>query len=310
MIEILHSGTRLTLQDAGRPGLRHLGIPLSGAADRLSFALANWMIGNPWDTPALECTLGGQHFRFHRDTVIGLAGAEMWAQINGQNVKNFSAIPVKSGDILTLSFVRTGCRAYLAVPGGFEGEIFEGSVSTYLPAEIGGINGQELQTGQKLPVRGDDYAVQTIPVGYAPTFSNHMVLRVRPGPEFEDLSLESQRFLFINPFQATQDTNRMGSRLKGNRIEMAMPASMTSGPLLPGTVQVPADSHPILAMVDGHCTGGYPRILQVIRADHWLMGQIRPGTKISFQRCFFREALDVVKRRSAFYGNLIDGFEF
>ena len=310
MIEVLQSGTRTTLQDAGRPGLRHLGIPESGAADRLSFALANWMVGNDWTAPTLECALGGQHFRFHKDMMVALAGAEMWAQVNGQNVENYTAFPVKKNDILTLSFARLGCRAYLAVPGGFQGEDFHGSVSTYEAAGIGGLGGCALSTGARLEAGKGGGTKRAIPPGYQPGLSNHIVLRARPGPEFEDLSLESQRFLFINPFEATQHTNRMGSRLKGNRIVMGRPTSMTSGPLLPGTLQIPADAQPILAMADGHCTGGYPRVLQIIRADHWLMGQIRPGTQISFQRCFARDAIEILKKRNAFFGNLIDGFEF
>jgi len=310
MIEVLQSGTRTTLQDAGRPGHRHTGIPESGAADRLSFALANWMIGNPWDTPAIELTLGGQHFRFHADMTVALAGAEMWAQINGQNIENFSAFPVKSGDILTLSFARIGCRAYLALPGGVEGEEFLGSISTFEPAALGGKEGRSLKTGDKLNVFGSDVSTNLIPVGYKPKLSNHVVLRARPGPEFEELTLQSQRYLFINPYQATSQTNRQGARLKGNKIEMGIVKSMSSSPMLPGTVQVPADSQPILALADGHCTGGYPRILQIITADHWIMGQIGPGTKISFQRCFARDALDILKRRNAFYSGLIEGFRF
>jgi len=130
MIEVLQSGTLTTLQDAGRAGLRDKGIPQSGAADRLSFALANYMLGNAWDAPALECTLGGLHLRILRDTAIALAGAEMWAQINGQNVNNFTAFPVKKGDVLTLSFARKGVRAYIALAGGFKAAPVMGSVST------------------------------------------------------------------------------------------------------------------------------------------------------------------------------------
>jgi len=101
MIDILHGGTQTTVQDAGRHGHRHLGIPASGA--------------------------------------VGLAGAEMWAQINGQNVKNFSATSVHKGDILTLSFARDGCRAYIAVAGGLKVAEFMESTATYLPAALGGI---------------------------------------------------------------------------------------------------------------------------------------------------------------------------
>ena len=115
MIEVLNGGTRATIQDAGRPGYRHLGIPQSGAADKLSFALANWMVGNRWDAPAIECALGGLHLRFKEPTTIALAGAEMWAQINGQNVINFNAMSVDKGDILTLSFARDGCLSLIHI---------------------------------------------------------------------------------------------------------------------------------------------------------------------------------------------------
>lgn len=310
MIEILQSGTRITLQDAGRPGHRHEGIPRSGAADKLSFALANWMVGNDWNTPALECVLGGQHFRFHKNMTVALAGAEMWAQINGQNINNYTAFPVQKGDILTLSFARIGCRAYLAVPGGFEGDKFLGSVSTYLPAQLGGFQGRALQSRDKLETQNLTGLRRAIPQGYKPQFSNHIVFRASEGPEFYELSLPSQRHLFIDPYEATQHTNRMGARLKGNQVVAKDIRSMISAPLLPGTLQCPPDGQPILAMTDGHCTGGYMRTLQIIRADLWMMGQIRPGSKISFRRALGDEAYEILKRRNAFYSSLMDGFSF
>lgn len=310
MIEILQSGTRTTLQDTGRPGYRHLGIPASGAADRLSFALANWMAGNAWNAPALECTLGGQHIKFHADSVIGLAGAEMSAQINGMNVKNFTAFPVQAGDILTLSIARQGCRAYIAIAGGFIGKSFLTSVSTYSPAGIGGLDGEPLKTGDKLTSGSEHSERRIIPSGYTPRISNHIVLRTRPGPEFFELSAASQRHLFISPFHATAQTDRMGTRLKGDKIEMNDTLSMISGPMLPGTLQIPPAGGPILSLVDGHCTGGYPRVIQIIRADFWLMGQITPGTPVSFQRSFVDDPPLILKRRNAVYGGLMDGFEF
>jgi len=310
MIEIKQPGTRVTIQDAGRPGYRHLGVPRSGAADKLSFALANYMVGNPWTTPALECVLGGQHFKFHEDMTIAIAGAEMWAQVNGQNVENFSSFKVKSGDILTFSFARVGCRSYLAVPGGVEGSEFLGSVSTYLKAGLGGFMGRALQARDKL-VSPDVLAQpRAIPYGYKPILSNHTVLRALEGPEFEELSLNSQRHLFVNPFRATQHTNRMGARLKGNLVAPKEVTNMISSPLLPGTLQCPPDGRPILALADGHCTGGYLRGLQVIRADLWQMGQIKPGTQISFRRSIGDDAFKVLSRRNAYYGSLMEGFSF
>lgn len=310
MIEVRQAGTRLTIQDAGRAGHRHEGIPRSGAADKLSFALANYMVGNPWDSPALECVLGGQHFRFHTDMIIAIAGAEMWAQVNGQNVKNFSAFKVKSGDILTFSFARIGCRAYLAIPGGFSGDAFLDSVSTYLPASLGGYQGRSLQSNDRLKTSEVSAQTRNVPQSYIPRLSNHFVLRALEGPEFYDLCLPSQRHLYVDPYRATQHTNRMGARLKGNRVVPQETKHMISSPLLPGTLQCPPDGQPILAMTDGHCTGGYLRALQVIRADLWQLGQVRPGSKISFRRSLGDEAFKVLSGRNAYYGSLMDGFSF
>lgn len=311
MIDVLNGGTQTTVQDAGRHKLRHLGIPASGAGDKLSFALANWMAGNRWDAPAIECALGGLHLRFTSDTTIGLAGAEMWAQINGQNVRNFTALPVHKGDILTLSFARDGCRAYIAVAGGLKLPEFMGSTSTYLPAGLGGIDGRPLKAGDKLTIsnrpRG---APRSIPKGYTPALSRHIVLRSRPAPEWDGLDRPSKRHLFVSPFHASSATDRMGSRLRGDKITMEKRKPMTSSPLLPGTLQVPPDGQPILALVDGHCTGGYPRALQIIRADHWLLGQIAPGSQVSFRRCFPEDAPKILKARNSFYSGLIDGFSF
>lgn len=310
MIKVLNGGTQTTLQDGGRDGNRHLGIPGSGAADKLNFALANYLVGNPWDAPALECTQGGLHVRFTHDTTIALAGAEMWAQINGQNLENFTSVPVKPGDILTLSFARHGMRSYLAVAGGLLGDEFMGSVSTYLPAKLGGIEGRSLRVGDSLKSAAPLGERKTLPRGYKPYLSSHVILRARPAPEFEQLTLESRRHLFVSAYIATPQTDRMGARLRGNKTEVQTPRSMSSSPLLPGTLQLPPDGTPILALVDAHCTGGYPRCLQVIKADIWQLGQIGPGTRISFRRCFLGEDETALSQRTEFYGGLMDGFRF
>jgi len=311
MIEILQGGTRTTLQDAGRPGHRHLGIPGSGAADRLSFGLANYMAGNRWDAPALECELGGLHLRFKKPCIMALAGAEMWAQINGQNILNFAAHKVEAGDILTMSFARDGCRAYIAIAGGLAGDEFLGSVSTYLPAQLGGIEGRPLKAGDIIGGLGlESLGPQKIPPGYAPGLSSHVVLRARPAPEYEELEAPSLRYLFTSPFYVTGATDRMGARLRGDLIKRKTQIPMISSPLLPGTLQLPPDGQPILALVDGHCTGGYARILQVTQADQWIMGQIAPGSAVSFRRCFQDESPKILKSRNAFYGGLMPGFRF
>jgi biotin-dependent carboxylase-like uncharacterized protein len=311
VITVLNGGTQTTLQDAGRPGHRHLGIPRSGAADRLGFAIANHLVGNKWDAPALECALGGLHLRFERATTIAISGAQMWAQVQGMNVDLNRAVAVDAGDILTLSYARAGCRGYVAVAGGLEGTDFLGSVSTYMPAALGGIDGRALKAGDTLTLLGEpEGPARTIRRGYIPFLSGHAVLRARSGPEFDKLSAQSRRYLFTTPFIATPATDRMGARLRGDRIVTDAPLAMTSSPLLPGTLQCPPDGQPILALADGHCTGGYARGLHVIQADQWLLGQIAPGMQISFRRCMDDEAAEILETRNAMWNMLIPDFSF
>ncbi len=309
-LTILQSGTQTLIMDAGRPGYRHQGIPSGGAADKLSFAIANHLVGNSWDTPALECALGGLHIRFDKNCIIALSGAQMWSQNQGLNLPLNKAVPVAAGDILTMSFARAGCRAYLAIAGGIEATPFMGSVSTYLPAKLGGLNGEALKTGDVLPLGKPQNEPRSLPNGHIPRLSNHVVLRAELGPEWEHLSNASKRYLFTSPFFATSATDRMGSRLKGDQVALKHPLKMTSSPLLPGTLQIPPDGQPILALADAHCTGGYARALQVIQADLWLLGQIAPGAAISFRRNMTEGAELILRGKNSYYADLIPGFSF
>lgn len=309
-IKVLHSGTRTMIMDAGRPGHRHQGIPGGGAADKLSFAIANHLVGNPWDAPVLECALGGLHLKFEEKSTIAISGAEMWAQNQGLNFPMNKAVQVEKGDILTLSFTRAGCRSYIAIAGGIEAKTFMDSASTYLPARIGGLDGGALKTGDIIRIGKPYGSPNNLPNGHIPHLSNHIVLRARSGPEWDLISDAGKRYLFTTPFYATSATDRMGSRLKGDQITLDRPSNMTSSPLLPGSLQVPPDGQPILSLADGHCTGGYARALQIIQADLWLLGQIAPGAAVSFRRTRDGESEAVLKGKNAYYADLIPGFSF
>ncbi|MEM9599912.1 MAG: biotin-dependent carboxyltransferase family protein, partial [Pseudomonadota bacterium] len=246
-----------------------------------------------------------------RAATIAISGAQMWAQVQGMNVDTNRAVDVEAGDILTLSYARDGCRSYVAIAGGVQATEFLGSVSTYMPAALGGIEGRALKAGDRLVgLNAPTDNRRSLPLGYAPHLSSHAVLRASSGPEFDLLSAESRRYLFTTPFIATPATDRMGSRLRGDRIVTDKTFAMTSSPLLPGTLQCPPDGRPILALADGHCTGGYARGLHVIQADQWLLGQIAPGMKVSFRRCFDVEAPDILRTRNAVWKTLIPGFSF
>jgi len=130
--------------------------------------------------------------------MIAICGAQMWSQNQGLNLPLNKAVPVSAGDILTMSFARVGCRAYLAVAGGIMAEPFMGSVSTYLPAKLGGLNGEALKTGDVLSLGEPEGEPQTLPKGHIPVLSNHIVLRAEQGPEWDYLSDASKRYLFTS----------------------------------------------------------------------------------------------------------------
>jgi len=184
-------------------------------------------IFDAWDTPALECALGGLHVRFNKDYTIALSGAQMWSQNQGMNLPLNKAVKVDAGDILTMSFTRAGCRSYLAIAGGIEAQSFLGSVSTYLPAKLGGLDGEALKTGDEIKIGEPQGDPQSLPKGHIPHLSNHIVLRAEQGPEWDALSDASKRYLFTTPFFATNATDRMGSRLKGDQLSLGTVLKMT-----------------------------------------------------------------------------------
>jgi len=308
-LEVIRSGAKALVVDLGRPSLRHLGIPLSGAADRMSFQIANWIVGNAPDAAAIECALGGQAFRFTAPTRFAVTGATAAFSLNDTAIKPHTHHLARPGDTLTFGPASTGTRLYLALAGGVEGAAHFGSRSTYPLAKLGANGGRALAKGDTLATGPEQGAPNTLPTGFAPRLSNHITLRVRSATEYEQLTFAAQRRLFTQPWTASPRTNRMGARLVGGELSLEAAPDMVSSPLLPGTLQVPPDGTPILSLVDSHCTGGYPRALQLILADMWLAGQIGPGTRISFNRCLMEDAPAILATQTALWQSLIEGWQ-
>ena len=311
LFDIIAPGLQTTVQDAGRPGFRHLGAPLSGAADRLSFALANVAVGNDWDAPGLECALTGPTLRFAQESVVAIAGADMPAMLNGAPIAPMTPCAVKSGDELSIGAARTGARSYIAFAGGIAGARFLGSSSTYLPAGLGGVEGRALRQGDHLAaVDLPFFAPSPPPLSLAPHLTHEWILRAIPGPELSVFDADFEKRLFTTPFTAGQRGDRMGVRLIGGSPATAAVAQMKSSPVFPGTVQCPPDGAPLLLLCDAQTVGGYPRIAQIIAADLHLAGQIRPGDKIWLRRSSVDTARDILTQRTAYVSSFIPGFRF
>jgi biotin-dependent carboxylase-like uncharacterized protein len=318
MLSVIKAGIETTLQDAGRAGLRTAGIPQSGAADRLSFAAANAALGNHWDAPALEIAMGGLSLLAQETMRLAISGADMSAQINGKALRRDAAFTLQTGETLSFGFAPIAARSYLAVSGGFNGEVFEGSRATYVPAGLGGIKGRVLIAGDILTGLGapSPHSEMALPKDLRPRLSKTILLRVQKGPEFlSHVNGDSQRRFFTDRFVAAAQSNRMGARLaisgnSGAPLGLSDKTPLTSSPLLPGSLQITPDGTPILSGIDSHCTGGYVRALSVIAADHWLLGQIAPGSQIYFRRVTTRAALDALAQRNMIYRHYIAGFRF
>ena len=172
-IKVLHQGLATSVQDLGRPGYFHLGIPLGGAMDRLAMKAANLLVGNDEGAAGLEAVFIGPKLEFTEDAMVAVTGADMPIKVDGEEKPGWTAFKVKAGQVLTFDFLKTGARIYIAVSGGIDVPLALGSRSTYAIGALGGFKGRPITVGDELPVGKAGPAVEgkTIPEA----------LRRRPG---------------------------------------------------------------------------------------------------------------------------------
>ncbi|MDB6092811.1 MAG: urea amidolyase related protein [Verrucomicrobia bacterium] len=283
-ITVARSGMLTTVQDLGRRGHRSAGVPLSGAMDPFALRVANLLVGNPEDAASLECTLVGPELSFSSDTVVAVTGA------------SFAAIPMwrpfvaKAGEKLKFGAAAAGCRGYLAVAGGMDIAAVLGSRSTFLRAKLGGFEGRALRDGDVLPAFGSARQVEAhwrIDPRILPAYSTAPTVRLVRGANADEFG----RVLWESEFKVMPQSDRMGVRLGGPRlVRIGGTGEMISSAVAPGTVQIPADGHPIILMADAQTIGGYPQAGHVIAVDLPLVAQLRPGDRVRFAEISLGEA--------------------
>ncbi len=285
-IEVLAPGLLTSVQDAGRPGWRHLGVARAGAADGWSLAVANLLVGNPVEAAALEITLQGPTLRFPRGGRIAITGATVDAHCDGEPVPGWRTVDLPAGAQVFLGHCRRGARAYLAIAGGVDVPRVLGSRSTDLRAGFGGQQGRALRTGDLLPTgaaRSVAPARLTVArrwVEPRPTldFDLPALLRYLPGSE----RTNPADALAERVWRVAPRSDRQGLRLAGDALALAGSPPAWSEAVSPGTIQLPPDGQPIVLGADAQTIGGYPRIGHVIAADGSRMAQLRPGEEVWF----------------------------
>jgi biotin-dependent carboxylase-like uncharacterized protein len=269
-IEVLSAGLLTTVQDRGRPGWAHLGVPPSGAADPRAFALGNRIVGNDLGAAALEATLSGPHLRFRAAALVALTGAETDASVEMNR-----AFEIGPGEVLEVGGCRNGARVYISVRGGIDVEPVLGSRSTDL---LSGLGPSLLRKGDVLPI-GPEPASRPESVEPPPPLPAEPVLRLLLGPR-DDWFHPSG--LAAGPWRVSPSSNRVGIRLEGPRLERVRDEEPLSEGVVTGALQVPPSGEPILLLNDHPTTGGYP-VIGVVHADDLpLAGQLRPGQRLSF----------------------------
>ena len=280
MIRVRKPGLLTTVQDLGRPGLAHLGVPTAGAADRRAFGLANRLVGNQPGAAALEITLAGPELELEAGGWIALTGGRVTAHLDGRPVPMDMAVRADPGQVLRVGSVTSGLRAYLAVRGGIDVPPVLGSRSTDTLAPVGP---PRLEEGARLPVGdqagGDPYR-QVAPT---PPVDPEPVLRTVRGPRDEVFTHDAVRGLIGAAWTVTSDSDRTGVRLDGPVLERRRRVELASEGMVEGSLQVPPDGHPILFLANHPTTGGYPVIAVVVGADLPLAAQARPGTRMLFR---------------------------
>jgi len=275
VLEVLAPGPGCSIQDPGRPGWRHFGVPTSGAMDRHAAGWANQLLGNPPGAPVLELLLHGARLRVLVSGWLAFSGAG-----NPAGFPAWSAVRLTAGTVLDFPVTASGLWTYVAVPGGFATPRWMDSASVYARGGIGA----QLAAGDPLPapldVRGaTPIATRSVAPAFRRAYETPPALGFWPGCQWEEFSGADRDSFLARPWIVSSRSDRAGYRLSGTRL--TPPArSLISEPVVVGAVQVPPDGDPVVLMRDGPTVGGYPKLGVVEPGDLDWLAQIRPGQAV------------------------------
>ena len=279
---IIKQGFQDLVQDLGRDGYTHIGISPTGAADKVSMKIANLFLGNHINDAVLEITLFGGTYLFDMQTTICLSGSHFPAKIRGDELPFNKPVNIQKGETLSIGGSTSGARCYLAVQDGFNVADLLGSSSTHLMSKSGGFRGRNLQKEDQLAYNEPEKRYFPIdrkfPIDY-----NRSIIRATPGLQHSLFDKPTQELFFSKEYTVSHQSNRMGIRIHGPKIQKRTSEDMITEGLPLGAVQVKGSGDSIITFVDHQTTGGYPKIANVIAADMHKVGQLRPGDVFTFE---------------------------
>jgi biotin-dependent carboxylase-like uncharacterized protein len=272
---VVRSGALTTVQDAGRRGVAHLGVPRAGALDLPAMRLANRLVGNEPDAAVLETTLDGVDVVLDVDRHLAITGAPAPVTVAARPAAFGLAVLARAGEVVEVGRADAGVRSYVAVAGGIDVPAVLGSRSTDV---LAGLGPEPLRAGTCLPLGetvGRAPAVDFLPYTAPPAVLH---LRCVLGPRDDELTAGSLELLAGASWIVSPDSNRIGLRLQGPKLERGSRRELPSEGVVDGSIQVPPDGQPVLFLADHPTTGGYPVVAVVPEPDIWSCAQARPGT--------------------------------
>ncbi len=312
-IKVIAPGLATTVQDLGRPGYYHLGIPLSGGMDRFALRAANLLVGNDEGAAVLEAVFMGPELEFTADVLVAVTGADLPPKVDGAPRETWTAFPVKAGQKLGFDFLKKGARAYIAVSGGIDVPAVLGSRSTYALGALGGHEGRKLQAGDQLPVGKAAKPAKdgkSVPAKLRRAPGSPAELRVLPGLYWHRITDGAGHHFFDDTWKVALEADRIGYRFRGGKaldfVPRRAPFGAGSDPsnivdaCYPyGSIQVPGGTEPIVLHRDAVSGGGYFMVGTVISADMDLIGQLQPHTPARFVKIDMETALAARHDRAA-----------
>lgn len=303
-IRIVSPGLSTTVQDLGRPGYYHIGIPLSGAMDLLSARAANLLVGNPEEAALLEVVFMGPEIEFQRDATVAVTGAELPPRVNGEEKPTWTSFAVKKGDMLSFAFLKKGARAYVAISGGIDVPVVLGSRSTYTLGALGGFEGRKLAAGDVLPLGAGRGAAEgrAVPETLRRSPGAPAELRMLPGLYWHRITEAAGKQFLEDTWKVAPEADRIGYRFKGGKpLEFVPreppfgagsdPSNIVDACYPYGSIQVPSGTEPIVLHRDAVSGGGYFMVGAVISADMDLIGQLQPHMPARFVEVTMDQAL-------------------
>lgn len=295
-LTIIKSGMLTSVQDLGRWGHQASGVPVAGAMDLPALRIGNAMVGNDEGAAALEVTLMGPRISVKGGGLAVFAGSDLGFSVNGRIIGSWVDALLHDGDVISFTGPRGGgCRGCLCLSGGIDVPVVMGSRSTYSRARMGGFNGRALKdgdvlnTGEPAPLmnRMDGFS---LPDDMRPVYDPEKPLYVCVGLQSDAFTEEGLKTLFGSEYMVSAQSDRMGSRMEGPKIEHKNGADIVSDAIPLGALQVPGHGMPIVMLADRQTTGGYTKAGVLSPLSIEALAQRMPGSKVRFERCTVEDA--------------------